>query len=113
MSFYNESLPLFRAIDDVTGIACEFAGLGNVAWLQNDHDRALELHKENLAMFRDSREGSSIGFCLESLNGGVRPAGGLPELVERHNAHLDLPVDEWSKEIIAEVAQRSGLDVDR
>jgi len=111
--YYNECLPVFREIHDVTGIACAFAGLGNMAWLQGDLERALALHRESLANFRDSRDGSSIAFCLESLNGGVRPTGGLTELVARHNERLDLSLDEWSKEIIAEVTQRSGMDADR
>ena len=108
---YSESLPMFRSIHDVTGIACALAGLGNVAWLQGDHERALRLHEEALANFRDSREGSAIGFCLECQAGGVRPAGGLPMLVERHNERLDLPLEEWSKEIIAEAVHRSGTAV--
>jgi hypothetical protein len=71
------------------------------------------LEQASLINFRDSREGSSIGYCLESLTGGVRPADGLNVLVERHNAHLDLPLEEWSREIIAEVTQRSGMNVDQ
>ena len=110
-SHYNESLPLFRDTNDVTGIACTLAGLGTVAWLQGDHERALRLHHESLANFRDSREGSAIGFCLECEAGGVRPPGGLQKLVERHNERLDLPPEEWSKEIIAEVVHRSGTAI--
>jgi hypothetical protein len=34
-------------------------------------------------------------------------------LVERHNARLDLPLEEWSREIIAEVTQRSGMNADQ
>jgi predicted ATPase len=108
VSLYNESLPLFRDINDVTGNACALAGLGTVAWLQDDHERALKLHQESLANFRDSREGSSIAYCLESLAGGVRPADGLSAMVERHNERLDLPLEAWSKEIIAEARDRSG-----
>lgn len=67
LSYYNERLPLFRDLNDITGIACDLAGLGTVAWLQGDHERALELHQVSLANFRDLREGSSIAFCLESL----------------------------------------------
>ena len=63
--------------------------------------------------FWDSREGSSIGYCLESLAGEVRPADGLNVLVERHNARLDLPLEEWSREINAEVTQRFGMNVDQ
>ena len=82
-----------------------------MAWLQGDHEEALRLHKEALNKFRDSREGSSIAFCLTCMAGGVYPAGGLQELVERHNERLDLPPEEWSKEIIAEAVQRSGTVV--
>lgn len=103
-------MPLFREINDVTGIACALAGLGIVAWLKGDHDQALELHRESLANFRDSREGSSIAYCLECLSGGVRPPGGLQELVEHHNYLLDLPPEDWSKEIIAEAIQHGGPD---
>ena len=108
VSHYSESLPLFRDTNDVTGIACTLAGLGTVAWLQGDHERALGLHRESLANFRNSREGSSIAFCLECLAGGVRPPGGLRELVERHNERLDLPPEVWSQEVIAETVHRSG-----
>jgi len=110
-SHYNESLPLFRDTNDVTGIACALAGLGTVAWLQGDQERALRLHHESLANFRDSREGSSIGFCLECQAGGVRPPSGLQKLVERHNERLDLPPEEWSKEVIADAVRRSGTAV--
>ncbi len=108
VSHYSESLPLFRDTNDVTGIAITLAGLGTVAWLQGDHEQALRLHRESLANFRDSREGSAIGFCLECQAGGVRPPGGLPELVERHNERLDLPPEEWSKEVIDDAVSRSG-----
>ena len=94
VSHYSESLPLFRDTNDITGIACALAGLGTVAWLQGDHEGALGLHNESLANFRDSREGSSIGFCLECQAGGVRPPGGLQELVQRHNERLDLAPEE-------------------
>ena len=106
-SRYNKSLPLFRDINDLTGMACTIAGLGTMAWLQSDHERALSLHRESLGYFRDSRLGSTIGFCLEAQAGGVRPPGGLRELIDRHNERLDLSAEEWSKEIIVAAVQRS------
>ena len=102
---------MFQDINDLTGVGCALAGLGTVAWLRGDRERALSLHREALANFRDSRERSSIGFCLECQAGGVRPPGGLRELVERHNERLDLPPEAWSKEVIAEAVQRSGTAV--
>ena len=111
VSHYRESLPLFRELNDLTGAACALAELGNVAWLQGDHEQALRLHQESLASFKDSREGSSIAYCLECQAGGERPPGGLQELVERHNERLDLPPEVWSKEVIAEAVRRSGKAV--
>ena len=113
MSHYRESLPLFRELNDLTGVACALAGLGTVAWLQRDHEEALRLHEEALANFKDSREGSSIGFCLECQAGGVRPPGGLRELVERHNERLDLSAEVWSKEVIADKLHRVGTAAKR
>ena len=110
-SYYNESLPIFRDINDVTGIACATAGLGTMAWLQGNHERARSLHQDSLAYFKDSRLGSTIGFCLEAQAGGVRPPGGLQELIDRHNDRLDLSPEEWSKEVIAEVLQRASKAV--
>ena len=107
----RESLPLFQDLNDLTGVGCALAVLGNVAWLQGDREQALGLHQQSLANFRDSREGSTIAFCLECLAGGVRPAGGLPMLVERHNERLDLPPEVWSKSIIDDVHHRSGTAV--
>ena len=99
---------MFRELNDLTGVACALAELGNVAWLRGDHEQALRLHQESLASFKDSREGSSIAYCLECQAGGVRPPGGLQSLVERHNERLDLPPEDWSKEVIAEVVHRTG-----
>ena len=65
----------------------------------------LSLHS---VWFRDSREGSTIAFCLTCLADGVYPPEGLQRLVERHNERLDLPPEEWSKEVIAEAVHRSG-----
>ena len=110
-SHYRESLPLFSELNDLTGVACALAEMGNVAWLQGDREQALRLHQESLSSFKDSREGSSIGFCLECQAGGVRPPGGLQRLVELHNDRLDLPPEEWSKEVIAAAVDRSGKAV--
>ena len=33
---YSESLPLFRELNDLTGVACALAEMGNVAWLQGE-----------------------------------------------------------------------------
>ena len=78
---------------------------------QGDHDQGLKLHQKSLASFRDSREGSSIAFCLTCLAGGVYPAEDLQRMVERHNERLDLPPEAWSKEIIADAVHRSGTAV--
>ncbi|MCH8186721.1 MAG: tetratricopeptide repeat protein [Chloroflexi bacterium] len=110
-SLYTESLHLFHELNDLTGVGGALAGLGTVAWLQGDHEEALRLHEEALNNFRDSREGSSIAFCLTCLAGGVYPAEGLQKLVERHNERLDLPPEDWSKEVIAEAVHRSGTAV--
>ena len=110
-SLYTESLPLFHELNDLTGVGGALAGLGTVAWLQGDHEEALRLHKEALNNFRDSREGSSIAFCLTCLAGGVYPPESLQRLVERHNERLDLPPEAWSKEVIAEAVHRSGTAV--
>ena len=74
-------------------------------------EKALRLHQESLASFKDSREGSTIAFCLTCLAGGVYPPEGPQRLVERHNERLDLPPEEWSKEVIAEAVHRSGTAV--
>lgn len=107
-SYYNESLPLFHDVNDLTGVACTVAGLGTMAWLQGDHEQALSLHRDSLTNFRDSRLGSTIGFCLEAQAGGVRPAGGLQELIDRHNERLDLPAEEWSQAMISDAVERSS-----
>jgi hypothetical protein len=43
---------------------------------------------------------------LSSQAGGVRPPGGLQNLVEGHNERLDLPLEEWSREVISEAIAR-------
>ena len=78
-----------------------------MAWLQGDYEGARSLHQEGLGYFRDSRLGSTIGFCLEAQSGGARPAGGLQELIDRHNERPDLSPEDWSKQIIEEAVNRA------
>ncbi|MDP7586401.1 MAG: hypothetical protein FI737_00715 [SAR202 cluster bacterium] len=56
---------------------------------------------------------STIAFCLEANAGSVRRSGGLQELIDLHNERLDLPTEEWSKQVIADAAQRAGAAPDR
>ena len=48
------------------------------------------------------------GAAHTALAGRDYPPEGLQRLVERHNERLGLPLDEWSKEVIAEAVHRSG-----
>ncbi|MAF39283.1 MAG: hypothetical protein CL696_10515 [Chloroflexi bacterium] len=56
---------------------------------------------------------STIPFCLEANAGSVRRTGGVQELIDRHDERLDLPTEEWSKQVIADEAQRAVAAPDR
>ena len=77
LSHYSESLPMFRDINDVTGIACTLAGLGTVAWLQGDHERALRLHEEALTSEIPAK-GQPSAFALSAKRAVFVPPAGSP-----------------------------------
>jgi tetratricopeptide (TPR) repeat protein len=52
-ALHEESLAIFRELEDKPGIAGSLSSLGWVAWYQGDYGAAQALYEESLAIFRD------------------------------------------------------------
>jgi len=63
----QESLTLYRTLDDVQGIAVALNVLGNVAVNQGDHQRAVALSEESLALQRAVGHKRGIAVALNNL----------------------------------------------
>jgi non-specific serine/threonine protein kinase len=66
-AFYEESLSLYRKLQDKEGIASSCFSLGIVAQRQSDYRRAMMLWEESLAMFRELGNKRYIALSLTSL----------------------------------------------
>jgi predicted ATPase/DNA-binding XRE family transcriptional regulator len=64
---WRESLSLFRALGDTTGIAYSHGNLGLVADAQGDYERAIASYEEALALFRQLDDRTYIGYMLHNL----------------------------------------------
>ena len=66
-TLWQESLRLFRASDDITGIAYSHGNLGLVADAQGDYERAIASYEEALSLFRQLNDRTHIAFMLHNL----------------------------------------------
>src|SRR6266699_313007 len=63
----EESLALFRELEDQRGIALSVSTLGNVAWVRGDTARAHSLLEEAVALFREVDDKEFAAYSLFSL----------------------------------------------
>jgi predicted ATPase/DNA-binding XRE family transcriptional regulator len=66
-SLFEESLTLYRELDDKQGIADVFTSLSNTAMGLNEHGRAQEYLEESLALYRELENIHSIAVSLSQL----------------------------------------------
>jgi tetratricopeptide (TPR) repeat protein len=63
----NESLALYRQVDDATGLAEALDGLGDVTWLQGDFERSRSFYEESLSIRRSLGDSLRVGLSLYSM----------------------------------------------
>jgi tetratricopeptide (TPR) repeat protein len=68
----QESLALYRQLEDKRGVARALSGLGHVA---DDLEQATALHEQSLTLFRESGDKSDISGVLSSLGGDAWKQG--------------------------------------
>lgn len=81
----DESVALYRPLDDLKGLAHALDSRGDVAWLLGDFEQAKAYYQESLALCRALGDQWAIGMSLYSLGrlhldyGHFEPAAGLLE----------------------------------
>jgi non-specific serine/threonine protein kinase len=84
---YEESLALWRAIDDREGSAYALMNLAEVAWYEGDRQATRALQAEGLALFRAIDDRRGVAWALSSMgltsidDGNVNPQALLEESV--------------------------------
>jgi tetratricopeptide (TPR) repeat protein len=79
---YGSGRNLLLKAGDTLGLAHADAGLGAMAWLAGDHDRALDLYRSVLEGFSLSEEASNNLFELKTMIQGNPSTAELREIVE-------------------------------
>ena len=64
---YEESLALYREVEDKWGIAASLLSLGNVLVVRKEHERAKELYREALILSRESGDPDQFATGLANL----------------------------------------------
>ena len=89
---YEESLRLYRALDDRTGCAMAVNGLGSVAQLEGDHERARVLYAESLAIARAVSDQACAARALNNLGLAAQLEGRHEQAVALHEESLAIKV---------------------
>jgi ATP/maltotriose-dependent transcriptional regulator MalT len=97
VELHEESLVLFREIEDTQGIITCLGHLGLLAWIQTDYEKALLLLRESLRLGWEADYKAAIQTCLYGLAGvaacleqPVRAArlwGGVEGMQEAYGVH--------------------------
>lgn len=96
--FYEESLALYRQLENGRGIAFALANLGSVASQQGDHARTRSLYEESLAAVRDSGDQRDVAFALINVAGATEQLGDYARaraLYEESVATFEALRDKW------------------
>ncbi len=120
---YRESLGLFRELRYLNGISWALRGLGEIAYLQGEYNRANLYFQQSLTLAQQVSNKWYVGYCLISLadiarvqkqpERSVRILGAVSSLVNAlfaGNTHLD-ELDRRDYERI-KAAARAHLDAD-
>ncbi len=63
----EESLALYRQVDDAAGLAEALDGLGDVTWVQGDFERSKSFYEESLSIRRSLGDSLRVGLSLYSM----------------------------------------------
>src|SRR3712207_685695 len=76
-AFYQESLALYREVEDKEGIALMARHLGRIARIQGDYGRAATMYDESLILYEELGGKLGIAHALEGM-AALRTACGQP-----------------------------------
>jgi predicted ATPase len=64
---YEQSLALYRELNDMPGISIALASLGRIAWIKGDHEQATALYEQSLRLARETGNRHDIASRLRRL----------------------------------------------
>jgi predicted ATPase/class 3 adenylate cyclase len=85
-AFHQESLALYREIEDKLGIARQMDVLGEIQWMKGSPEEAVKLHTESLALHYEVDNKEGVALALEHLGVLARDQG------EYENARMYLMI---------------------
>jgi predicted ATPase/serine/threonine protein kinase len=86
----EESLNIYKELDDRSGIAQSINNLGSIAYSQGDYERAQELYTESLNLRREIGDSWSIANSLNNLGGVAFLRGDCDTALSLHSESLAL-----------------------
>ncbi|HEV2743033.1 MAG TPA: tetratricopeptide repeat protein [Rubrobacter sp.] len=90
VALLEESLALFRGLEDEAGVAIVLAELGQAVRASGDRDRAAALSEEALALARRLGRRDAIAVALNTLGHIERQRGDVAAAMERHEESLGI-----------------------
>jgi len=86
----EESLKLYKELDDKPGIAQSINNLGSIAYSQGDYARAEALYSESLSLRREIGDSWGIASSLNNLGGVAFSQGDCKRALSLHTESLNL-----------------------
>jgi transcriptional regulator with XRE-family HTH domain len=84
MALFEDSLVLYRALEDDRGIASALMNVGNVAKSQGEYRRAVTCYEEGLSLLRAHDDSSGIAAILDNLGSVVFVLGDFARAAVLH-----------------------------
>ncbi|MCH7800282.1 MAG: hypothetical protein IIC24_01945, partial [Chloroflexi bacterium] len=98
----EEGLPQARDSGDRSCVGALMSCLATIAWLQNDHERALELQQQGIAEYKEAGGMASISWAVACLRAGMRTPGDVWWVLGLYAEAREMPEEIGAKTVIAE-----------
>ncbi|MDP9375700.1 MAG: tetratricopeptide repeat protein, partial [Chloroflexota bacterium] len=89
-TWFEQSLALFRELEDKKGEATALGMLGAVAEHQEDHAQAVKFNEESLALYRELGNTTGVATMLDAIGGIAAHRGDYPRAAVLYNEGLAL-----------------------
>jgi non-specific serine/threonine protein kinase len=107
-SALDQALALWRALDDMRGVAAALANLGNIDFDLGDYERAAAEYQESLNLYRRVADRVGMALALNNLGIAHREQGQVDAAVALHEESLALRRDVGDQGGIAQALDNLG-----
>ncbi|NEP14909.1 MAG: CHAT domain-containing protein [Symploca sp. SIO2C1] len=90
IDFYEQSLAIFREIEDQKGVAISLGNLGNVYLSLAEYERAIDFHQQSLAIKKEIGDRQGVAISLNDLGSAYGSLAEYERVIDFYEQSLDI-----------------------